>query len=35
MQDFHKNIAEYNSGKKIIFDDMIIDMISNKNLIQQ
>ena len=34
MQDFYKNI-EYNIGKKhkifIVFDDVIADMISNKN----
>ena len=36
MQDFYKNIEDYNPGKKrkvlIIFDDMIADMINNKNL---
>ena len=34
MQDFDKNIEEYNLKKKhkvlIVFDDMIADMISNK-----
>ena len=38
MQDVHKNIEEYNIGKKHkilnVFDDMIADMINNKNLIQ-
>ena len=36
MQDVHKNIEEYNIGKKrkvlIVFDDMIADMINNKDL---
>ena len=36
--DIYKNIEEYNSIKKhktwIAFDDMIADMLSNKNLIQ-
>ena len=36
MQDVYKNICEYNSGRKhktfIIFDDMIADIIENKNL---
>ena len=36
IQDFYKNIEDYNPGKKrkvlIIFDDMIADMINNKNL---
>ena len=36
MQDVYKNIDEYNPGKKckilIVFDDMIADMINNKNL---
>ena len=36
MQDIYKNIEEYNLGKKrkvlIVFDDMIADMINNKNL---
>ena len=38
MQDVYKNIEDYNPGKKrellIVFDDMIADMINNKNLIQ-
>ena len=36
MQDVYKNIEDYNPGKKrkvlIVFDDMIADMINNKNL---
>ena len=36
MQDVYKNIEDFNSGKKrkilIVFDDMIADMINNKNL---
>ena len=36
MQDVYKNIDEYNIDKKlkilIVFDDMIADMINNKNL---
>ena len=36
MQDVYKNIEEYNIGKNCIilidFDDMIADMINNKNL---
>ena len=36
MQDVYKNIEDYNPGKKrkilIVFDDMIADMIINKNL---
>ena len=36
MQDVHKNIEDYNPGKKrkvlIVFDDMIADMINNKKL---
>ena len=36
MQDVFRNIEEYNPGKKrkvsIVFDDMIVDMISNKKL---
>ena len=36
MQDFCKNIEDYNPGKKrkiiIVFDDMIADMINNKKL---
>ena len=35
MQDVYKNIEEYNPGKKrkvlIVFDDVIADMINNKN----
>ena len=37
--DINKSIEEYNPNKKrsilIIFDDMIADVLSNKNLIQQ
>ena len=37
MQGVYKNIEEYNTGTKpktlIVFDDMITDMISNKNLL--
>ena len=36
MEDFYKNIYEYNSGKKrkilIVFYDIIADMINNKKL---
>ena len=36
MQDFYKNIEDFNPGKKRkvlkIFDDMIADMINNKKL---
>ena len=36
MQDVYKNIDEYNTDKErkilIVFDDMIADMISNKQL---
>ena len=36
MKDVHKNIAQYNLGKKskvlIVYDDMIVDMINNKKL---
>ena len=36
MQDVYKNIEEYNSGRKcnalIVFNDMIADVTSNKNL---
>ena len=36
MQDFYKNIEDYNPNKKrkilIVFDDMIADMINNKKL---
>ena len=38
MDDIYTNIEEYNPNKKrkilIVFDDMIADMASNKNLIQ-
>ena len=38
MDDINKNIEEYNLKKKrkilIVFDDMIPDMLSDKNLIQ-
>ena len=37
MGDFYKNIEEHNPNKKrkilILFDDIIADMISYKNLI--
>ena len=36
MDDIYKNIEEYNPNKKgkilIVFDDMIADIVSNKNL---
>ena len=36
MQDVYKNVEKYNLGKNhkvlIVFDDMIADMITNKNL---
>ena len=36
MRDVYKNIEDYNPGKKriilIVFDDLISDMINNKNL---
>ena len=36
IKDVFRNIEEYNPGKKrkvsIVFDDMIVDMISNKKL---
>ena len=36
MDDIYKNIEEYNPNKKrkifIVFDDMIPDILSNKNL---
>ena len=36
MADIYENIEEYNPNKKlkalIVFDDMITDMLSNKNL---
>ena len=39
ITDIYKNIEEYNLNKKreilIVFDDMIADISSNKNLIQQ
>ena len=36
MQNVYKNIAEYNSSRvHILLDDMIVDMISKKNLVQQ
>ena len=35
MDDIYKNIEEYNANKKrkmlIVFDDMIADILSNKN----
>ena len=35
MQDVYKNTEEYNTDKEgkmlIVFDDMIADMINNKN----
>ena len=38
MNDIYENTEEYNPNKKrkilIVFDDMIADMVSNKNLIQ-
>ena len=38
MNDIYENIEECNPNKKrkilIVFDDMIADMVSNKNLIQ-
>ena len=38
MQDIFRNVEEFNPDRKlnvlIIFDDMIDDMISNKNLNQ-
>ena len=38
MQDVYKNVEEYNINKKlqilIVFDEVIADMINNKNLIQ-
>ena len=38
MDDICKSIEEYNPNKKrktlIVFDDMIADMLSNKNLNQ-
>ena len=39
MDDIYKNIEEYNTNEKrkilIVFDAMIADMLSNKNLIQK
>ena len=39
MTDVYKSIEEYNPGKatkvRIVFDGMIADMISNKNLYQE
>ena len=36
MQDVYRNIEEYNTDKEhkisIVFDDMITDVINNKNL---
>ena len=36
MDEIYKNIEEYNQNEKrkilIVFDDMIADMLSNKNL---
>ena len=36
MQDVYKNVDEYNEDKKckslIVFDDMIANMINNKNI---
>ena len=36
MDDFYRNIDDYNPGRKrkilIVFDDMIVDINSNKNL---
>ena len=38
MDDIYKNIEEYNpdNDRKIltVFDDIIVDILSNKNLIQ-
>ena len=38
MDDIYKNIEEYNPNKKrkilIAFDEMVTDILSNKNLIQ-
>ena len=38
MDDIYKNIEEYNPNKKrktrIVFDEMIADILSNKNLSQ-
>ena len=39
MDDIYKNIEEYNPKEKrkilIVFDAMIADILSNKNLIQE
>ena len=39
MDDIYRNIDEYNPNKKckilVAFDDMVADMISNKNFSQQ
>ena len=39
MDDIYKNIEEYNPNKErkilIVFDDMIANLLSNKNVIQQ
>ena len=36
MDDIYKNVEQYNPNKKrkilIVFDDMIVDMLSNKKL---
>ena len=38
MDDIYKNIEKHNPNKKqqilIVFDDVIADILSNKNLIQ-
>ena len=38
MDDIYKNIEEYNPNKTrkilIVFDDVIVDMLSDKNVIQ-
>ena len=39
MDDVYENIEEYDPDKEhktlIVFDDMVADMLSNQNLIQQ
>ena len=39
MDDVYENIKDYNAGKiqkmSIVFDDIIADMIRNKNFIYQ
>ena len=39
MDGVYRNIEEYNSGKErkisTVFNDMMADMLSNKNLTQQ